>query len=110
MEAYRLQRISPLDVIGKRAANVREEPSLILGILRALEARLRGSQVEIRAGELGVLPHRLSRSHRLVPNDLRGRGARFKEALLSQSPSDYETPRRSEIFSVHPLRAPGASR
>ena len=38
MEAYRLQRISPLDVIGKRAANVREEPSLILGILRALEA------------------------------------------------------------------------
>jgi hypothetical protein len=77
----RLQRLAALDVVRKCTTDLSHESSLIFAVPQGFRGELGGSQVKIGFRELRVLPHRLARFKRVIPNGLRRRGSPFKGSL-----------------------------
>src|SRR3984893_1218364 len=86
-QAHGLQRFPALDALRQCTANLCDEASLILGISQSSRGEFGGAKVEIGSGQLGVLPHRLAGSDSRITDDLGGRRARLKEALLLDDPA-----------------------
>src|ERR1700733_2348237 len=99
-----LKRFSTLDIVRQSTANLRNESPLIFGVPEGSRGELGRAQVQIGAGELRVLLHRLAGSYGLIPNDLCRRGPRLKEALL------FDNPAVAEDFRVlRPQQSVGAA-
>jgi hypothetical protein len=73
---YRLQRFAAFDVIGQGAPYLGHESALILRVPERSRGELGGPKIEISASKLRMLPYRILRTDRLVPNHLGRCGAR----------------------------------